>query len=217
MVCRSSPRSGARKLIGMTKKTLFASSLLCLIVARACDLGATFYFDPALQREANLPLLLFGGGWAALLVAALVPSAVAVAGLFVFILGHPLAENTTPELSFSAFKRLWLKRVVLNRHPFRAYLRGGTHQEEGLQAIRLFGVALTWSLIFGSIVCVYAWSALANDHSQAFRAAFFHFGIGRFPLLQILIAFLGFVFGAALFFRSDYLEIKRPDRVIDRD
>ena len=131
-----------------------------------------------------------------------------ISGLVVFWLGPSLAVTVTP-FTFVGFVRLWLNQVAINRQPFRAYLRGGSHRNEGLQAIRLFSVGLAWALIFGSFAAVYAWSAIWLGHSAAYKSAFSYFSVGRFSFMPAITALLGFLFGAALFFRSEYSAIKK--------
>jgi hypothetical protein len=172
------------------------------------DLAATFYFNPTLSREGNPVLLMFGGSRQSLMLITSVFSLLAVVGLIVFRRSKSL-DWDNPVTALGSFIRGWLHHVAFDRQPFTAYFWGNSHATEGLQAVRLFGVALAWALIFGSAAAVYAWATLFHYGNRVFLGIFSAVSIGRFSLVPFFIAVLGFVFGAWLFFWSEYAQMRR--------
>lgn len=189
----------------MLRTVLFVISLAALVIARAFDLIITFRFDPSLTREGNPAVMVFGGGAWTLIVTALVPSVLVAGGLLTFWLTPSLKLPTPRANSLRCYIRRWTRHVVLQRHRLREYLRPQSHLAEGLQAIRLFGVGLTWALVAGSVVAIYAWTVMSRQHT-VFRFIYQHLSVGRFSLLPSLVAVFGFCFGAACFFYVEYTE-----------
>lgn len=201
--------TGLAKVERVLKKahlTFFTLSSLALV--RALDLLTTFYFNPTLSREGNPVYLTFGGSQQSLLGVTSVFSLLVIIGLLIFSRGTSLGLDR-PADTLGSFIRGWLHRVAFDRQPFTAYWSGNSHATEGLQAIRLFGVALAWALIFGSAAAVCAWVILFKYESRAFSAIFLSLSIGRFSLFPSLFAVLGFVFGGWLFFLSDYKTLQK--------
>ena len=193
----------------MTRARIFFITAAALIVARASDLLTTFHFNPSLSLEANPVVLVFGGGIASLIAITVIVSAVEIVSLVVFWRGRALVLRGSVPDTATGFVRLWLKRVLLDRQPFTAYLPGGSRSNEGLQSVRLFGVGLSWALIFASLTGVYSWVAIWRNHHPGYKAVFSYIAIGRFSLFPATVALLGFLFGASLFFQSEHLESKK--------
>jgi hypothetical protein len=194
----------------MSRTVVFVTSMLFLIAARVCDIVSTFHFNRSLSREGNPVFLLLGGGETSLLIITSVFPLLSIAGLILFLRGRSLAWNKRPS-SLGSFICDWLQRVAFDRQPFSAYLWGNAHAVEGLQALRLFGVALAWALNFGSAAAVYAWVAIFKSQSPVFLSIFSMVSIGRFSLVPSLIAVSGFLVGAWLFFLSEYAEIRKDN------
>ena len=191
----------------MRRSVIAATTLLLLIVGRAADLTVTFYFNPSLSEEGNPVVSLFGGGAASLIFVSLVIFALSAGGLIAFWFGRSL--NTDP-VSFRRFVSIWFRRVALNRRPFRDYLPGGPFASEGLQAFRLFGLVLSWALIFGSITAVHAWFATrATSDPTTYQVVYSQLRIGRYNYLANIAAFAGCFFGLFLFFITEYKEVAR--------
>jgi hypothetical protein len=193
----------------MTRARLFFITATLLVVARGSDLAVTFYLNPSLSLETNPAISIFGGGSGSLIVVTTIFSTLAILSLVVFWQGRPLALHNPLPKSMTGFVRLWLKRVVFHRHPLFNYLPGKPHSNEGLQSIRLWGVSLSWGLIFGSFAAVYAWIAIWRGHSPLYRAAFAYTSVGQFSFLPTTTAVFGFLFGGLLFFVSEYLDVMK--------
>ena len=161
----------------------------------------TFYFSPSLKNEGNPLVSLLGGGTGSLLLANIVLLVLCIFGLLGFWFGDSLRQESDPKNLWS-FVHVWLKRVILQRQAFATYLPGGRHANEGLQAFRLFGLALSWACILGSAVAVYAWFAVW--HPSNFRTMYSVFSLGRFSCFPALIAGVGWLFGTWLFLLSEY-------------
>ena len=188
----------------MHRLVITVVTLLFLVAGRVADLATTFYFNPSLSGEGNPIVLLFGGGALSLISVSVLLFMLSSIGLLAFWRGESLILSTRP-VSFATFLSIWLKRVALQRRPFGNYLPGASHWNEGLQAIRLFGVVLAWAMIFGSVTAVHAWFATRDiSSSTTYQYVYSALRIGRFNYLPSIIAFGGCLFGAFLFFVSEY-------------
>jgi len=193
----------------MNHARLALTTLLFLVSTRASDLVVTFYFNPSLDREANLIVRVLGGG-ARSLVAISVIEVVSLSGaLLLFWRGPYLSELCTNGGSFRNFVARWLTEVIGSRDPFTAWMPGGPRSTHSVQAIRLVGVALSWAMIFGSLAAVYAWFVLMINFSDRMRAVFTSLSFGSTTVVPYLAALLGFCFGALLFFISEYSRTRR--------
>ena len=178
-------------------------TLLLLTCGRVADIGTTLHFDPSLRREGNPVILLFRGG-----VGALVTSTVAVwilctIGLIAFWRGPGLRVPRHPK-NFRGFVRIWLRRVVQSRYPISQTLPGGSHWNEGLQAIRFAAVALSWGLIFGCVAAIHAWVATNNSTATLYQQMYLILRFGNVNYFVWLVTPLGFFAGAILFFLAEY-------------
>ena len=191
----------------MGREPLTFITLCVLVLARTIDLAVTFHFSPTLGAEGNPIFLLVGGGRVSLLLFTSIFPILAIGFLIVLWRGNALAWNEPPA-TLRAFVRGWLERVVFDRQPLTAYFSGQTHASEGIQAIRLFGCSLSWALIFGSAAAVYAWAAAFSFGGPKFLRFFSLVSIGRFSLLPAIFAVFGGLFGALLFFLSDFALLK---------
>jgi nitrate/nitrite transporter NarK len=186
----------------MNRAFLTLTTLVVLLIARSLDLMATFWYNPSLSGEANPIVMVFGGGVRSLLLSVIILLILLTAGLLVFWRGPSLVLRTTPK-TFRDFVVVWFRMVALNRQPLTAYLPSGTHWNEGLQALRLFGLALPWAITFGSFAAVYAWLAIygpLKNHQIIFSTV----AIGRFTGTPAISALVGFFSGAFLFFITEF-------------
>lgn len=185
--------------------TLITFSLLTCL--RTLDILTTFRFDPFLSREGNPAVFFFGGGKSALVATTGVSYAVSLFFLFLFCRSEHLRLSSRPP-NVRAFLRIWVKRVVRARPPIRQSLPGGTHWNEGLQAMRLLGLALPWALIFGSVTAIHAWLGIEDRGVvTAYQRLYSTLRIGGVNYLIWLTALPGFVVGSFLFFWTEYRHI----------
>jgi hypothetical protein len=193
----------------MRRLVITVVTLLLLIASRTADLATTLYFNPSLDREGNPIVLLLPGGVTSLVsVSALVLVIFSIA-LFAFWRGQSLALSSRPA-DLAAFLSIWLQNVAFQRRPFGTYLPTAPHWNEGLQAVRLFGVALAWAIIFGSFAAVHAWFATRELTTvTAYQRIYSALRVGHFNYLPFMMAAIGSIFGAFVFFWSDYAEMTR--------
>jgi hypothetical protein len=196
----------------MRRAPLTFITLSILILVRSLDLVITFHFSPSLSAEGNPVFLMLGGGTPSLLLTTSFFSFLAVGFLHVFWRGRSLPWRKPPS-TLGHFVHRWLQRVAFERQPFTAYFCGNTHACEGIQAVRLFGMALSWALIFGSGAALYAWGAIFMFGGSIFLPFFSFLSIGRFSLLPSIFAVFGFFLGALLFFLSDFVALRHQQNV----
>lgn len=191
----------------MSRSLIALTTLFFLMAGRAADLTVTFHFNPSLSEEGNPIVAFFGGGTVSLISLSIVIFALSAGGLLAFWFGGSL--NTDP-VSFRQFVSIWFRRVALNRRPFKDYFPGGSHANEGLQAFRLFGLVLSWALIFGSFTAVHAWFATRDTSGPTtYQAVYSFLRIGRYNYLSNIAAFVGCLFGLLLFFIIEYKALAR--------
>lgn len=188
----------------MRARGLVASvTLLCLTAGRTIDVVTTLHFDPSLRREGN-PLVVFvGSGIGTLIGANVLIWLLLLVCLLAFWRGPTLKLSRSPK-TFADFFRKWVRLVLGSRYPISHTLPGGSHWNEGLQAIRLFGMGLSWAMILGSMVAVHAWFAMRDARSTLFHQAYATFRFGKLSLLIYLIMPIGFVMGGTIFFLCEY-------------
>jgi len=196
-------RTKPKKTSAYHRSVLVWVTLCLLIVVRLCDLIITLRLTPDLSREGNPVVTLFGGGAGSMLSVVTVFSVLALAGLFAYWRGPSLLVNLTP-VSLSQYVLEWMRQVACERQPFTAYLPRGSHAKQGLQAVRLFGLALSWSLIFGSTEAVHAWLLIWAFPDPSFLTTYSFIRIGRTPLVPLIAAAAGLIFGSWLFFLSEH-------------
>ena len=193
----------------MTRSLVALITMFLLAAARIADLVVTFHFNPSLSDEGNPFVLLFGWGATGLVSMHLLMSAVATSALLAFWLGRSLILDVE-RLTLSRFVSTWVKYVASTRYPFRDYLVGGAHSNEGLQAFRLFGLVISWVLIFGSFTAVHAWFATRDtSHATTYQLIYAFLRVDRYNYLTSILALVGGLFGAALFFITEYKYISR--------
>jgi hypothetical protein len=197
----------SRRAIRMRKGHLAVVTVSVFVAIRTLDLLITFHFSPSLTREGNPVFLATGGGAATLLAITSAFSILVIGGVIAFWSGRSFVWDHDPA-GFRPFVGAWLRRVALTRQSLKSYFPKNTHSIEGLQAVRLFGLALSWALIFGSAAACYAWLAIFAFESPRFLKVFSFLALGRFSLFPSLTAIPGFVFGAWLFFWSEFARIK---------
>jgi hypothetical protein len=178
-------------------------TLLLLTAGRAVDIGTTLHFDPSLHREANPLVLLFGGGIGTLIASNVLIWLLFLVALFAFWRG-PTLKLSRPSENFAEFFRTWVRQVVGSRRPISHTLPGGSHWNEGLQAIRLFGLGLSWAMILGSMLAAHAWFATRDARGTLFQQAYATFHFGKLSVLIYLIMPIGFVMGGTIFFLCEY-------------
>ena len=186
----------------MTRSFIAFFTLILLMLARASDLITTFFFDPDLRHEANAVAVLLGRTWGSLIVPALILFILLTIGLYLYGRGGGLKLVRSPK-TLRKFVGLWVRTVVLDRQPFRAYFPRGSHANQGREAVRFFGLAVSWALIFGSFTAVYAWFALygpVTTHRRIFSLS----SIGSFTAAPSLLSVIGFSFGSYIFFRYEF-------------
>jgi len=178
-------------------------TLLLLTAGRAVDIGTTLHFDPSLHREGNPLVLLFGGGIGTLIASNLLIWLLFLVSLFAFWRGPTLKLSRSSQ-NFTEFFLTWVRQVVASRRPISHTLPGGSHWNEGLQAIRLFGLGLSWAMILGSMLAAHAWFATRDARGTLFQQAYSTLHFGKLSLLIYLVMPIGFVLGGTIFFLSEY-------------
>ena len=187
---------------------LAITTLSLLVAARTADLVVTFHFNPSLSDEANPIVSLFGGGAGSLVPATVAISALSATGLLAFWFGQSLSLKMEPP-NLRGFLLVWVRKVILDRHPLRDYLHGGSYTKEGMQAFRLFGLALSWALIFGSFTAVHAWFATRDvSEPTTYQLVYSWLRVGRYNYLASIVAVAGLLFGIMLFFVCEYYAIR---------
>jgi len=197
---------------------LASATFAFLTIVRIADFATTLHFDQSLSHEGNPVVFIFGGGLPALVLTGVVVWVVCTAFLFAFWRGTPLRLAKQPK-RFGGFVRIWIQRVVKPRHSITDSLPGGSHWNEGLQAIRLFGLGLSWAIIFGSIAAIHAWFATRVADGGAYQHMYSTLRVGKLNLFVFLMTPAGFLVGATIFFISEYRSARsvagrRSDREI---
>jgi hypothetical protein len=188
---------------------LAGSTLVLLTVARAADIATTLHFDPSLSHEGNPVVFLLGGGLFSLLFVNFAVWLLCATFVFAYWRGNSLGVRIQHK-SFGAFVRAWIDRVVRPRRSLRSTLPGGQYWHEGLQAIRLVGLALAWAVIFGSATAVHAWFATYGETGGTqYQQLYSGFKIGGVNYFVWLTAPVGFAAGSALFFSAEFKESQR--------
>jgi hypothetical protein len=186
-------------------------TLLLLTTGRAADIGVTLHFDPLLQREGNPIVLVFRGGVGILVSSTIIVWFLCVALIILFWRSTGL-KLLRPPRSLLEFVRIWLQRVVRSRHPIFKSLPGGSHWNEGLQAIRFFGLALPWAIICVSAAAIHAWVATSlPTRIGTYQYLYSGAHVGRVNYLVWLVTPFGFLVGAIIFFLSEYYCLRNPN------
>jgi hypothetical protein len=182
------------------------STFLLLTAARLADIATTRYFNPSLDKEGNPLVFLLGGKWGSLLASTIAVWLLAVIFLFAYWRGDGLKASQVPS-SFLGYVRAWTRRVAVRGRPIRASLPGGRYWNEGLQAIRLVGVALPWAVIAGSITAIYSWLATYGSSKRTvYQAIYAALQVGGLNYFTWLTTPLGFALGVWLFFWLEFRE-----------
>lgn len=187
----------------MNRTPVAAATFLSLIVARAADLVVTLHLNPSLDREANPIVRCFGGGVWSLIIASATLIAILSAGLFLFVRDRSVVISRILRISFSRFVFLWGREVIGSRDSFAKWMPGGERWSHSVQALRLFSLALSWAIIWGSVAAVGAWVAFLED-SGSLQAFFAGLLVNSVPGTPYVMAFLGFLFGVILFFIAEW-------------
>lgn len=184
---------------------LAGATFLLLTLVKTGDVIATLYFDPSLSHEGNVFVVFLRGKVPTLLYSTSLSWFVCSTFLLLFWRGETLRTSAHSK-RFRTFVQDWACAVIASRRSMRSTLPGGAHWNEGLQAIRLFGVALSWALITQGLLATYAWFATNGGRGPSFFAVNSAFKIGRWSFLISLITLSGFVIGSLLFFWSEFKE-----------
>ena len=187
------------------------TTLLALAIARAVDLLATFHFSPGLELEGNPIVNLFSKRAVGLVGISLVEFAFCCAGVILFWRIASAHAAIRPPRTFIAFIAAWLREVVGHRDSMNAWLPGGVRWKHSLQAIRMMAMALSWAIVFGSVVAARAWFALWGGSYNRDKALFSAISVHGATALPYLAAVVGWLIGAALFFWSEYRYVARKE------
>jgi hypothetical protein len=176
---------------------------VALTTARFFDLATTLYFDPSLEHEGNPLVLFFGAGLPVLVASMVLIWVICLISVLAFWRGSTLKLGRPP-INFRDFLRTWVRRVVKSRHRIADTLPGGERWNEGLQAIRLFGLGLSWAMIFGSGFAIHAWFATHDGSAASYQRMYSALRVGKLNFFTLLTTPLGFAVGSALFFLLEY-------------
>jgi hypothetical protein len=180
------------------------ATLVLLTVARAVDIATTLHFDSSLRHEGNPVVFFLGGGLFSLLFVNFAVWLLCATLVFAYWRGDSLSVRIQHK-SFGAFVRVWIDRVVRPRRSLRSTLPGGQYWHEGLQAIRLVGLALAWAVIFGSAAAVHAWFATYGEMGGTqYQQLYSALKIGGVNYFVWLTTPIGFAAGSALFFWLEF-------------
>jgi hypothetical protein len=94
---------------------------------------------------------------------------------------------------------------------FRAILLGVPFPRSWVQLLRLMGIALSWTVVFGSFLAVFEWWAIWAWHwhgYQHFRAAF---AVGGYPIMELFLCVAFYYLASFIYFRSEFASL-RNDR-----
>jgi hypothetical protein len=157
-----------------------------------------------LRHEGNPVVFFLGGGLFSLLFANFAVWLLCATLVFAYWRGDSLSVRIQHK-SFGAFVRVWIDRVVRPRRSLRSTLPGGQYWHEGLQAIRLVGLALAWAVIFGSAAAVHAWFATYGEMGgPQYQHLYSALKIGGVNYFVWLTTPIGFAIGSALFFWREF-------------
>ena len=180
-------------------------TLLAVTAARASDLATTFHFNPSLSHEANPIVARFGADAPVLLLTnALAVTLFVLAPLFCYW-RFPAAPLSSRPASLRAFISLQLYGRDLGPDEFRrAALLGIPLPRNGVQLLRLMGIALSWTVVFGSFLAVFAWWATWEWHWQAYQRVRGFLAVGGYPILELVLCMAFFYLAAVLHFRIEF-------------
>lgn len=180
------------------------ATFLILTTVRIADIATTLHFDPSLSHEGHPVVFFFGGKAPGLITSSTVAWLTCIVLLYFFWRGECLKLVQSPK-RLRRFARIWFDRVIRTRRPIKDTLPGGSHWNEGSQALRLFGLALPWAIIFGSITAVYSWFAIQPSLQRtSYQQLYATLQVNKLNHLPWLCAIPGFVVGMALFFWCEY-------------
>ncbi|MCW3061760.1 MAG: signal peptide protein [Capsulimonas sp.] len=187
-------------------------TLFAVTVARASDIATTFHFNPSLSQEANPIVAQFGAGASTMVLTNVV-------GVFVFLF-VPLffywRFPSTPLQSIPANVREFIclqlyGRLLLTREFFRAILLGVPLPKNWLQILRFLGIALPWTMVFGSFLEVFAWWASCSWHWRGYGQFRAVFAIGGYPTVDLILCVAFFFMVSFQYFRGEFSSF-RNDR-----
>ncbi len=173
----------------------------------------TFHYNPSLSHEANPIVAQFGAGAHTMIIANLVGVIVLLfEPLLVYWRGSPKKLTTTPE-SMWDFAALYLYDRTMSRGQLlRAVVLCWPLPKDWLQVLRLWGLAGSWAVVVGSFAAAFSWWALWGLKSSAYRTMYSTLSIWNYPLILPIVALVGGVFGAIMFFRLEYAEREATER-----
>ena len=189
-----------------TRLYVAVSTFVLLTAARVADIATTVYFNPSLDKEGNPIVFFLGGKLGSLVVSTAVVWLIAVSFLFAYWRGDRLKTLQVPS-TFLEFVRAWSRRVLVRGRPMRTSLPGGRYWNEGLQAVRLAGIALPWAVIAGSMTAIYSWFATYGaSKGTVYQSLYAALQIGGLNYFSWLTSAAGFAAGVWLFFWLEFRE-----------
>ena len=175
--------------------------------ARAADLVTTFHFNPSLSREAN-PLVFFLGFDAAQLVASNLTGMVIflfVPLLLYVVRGPARMEEQADSLTQYISLQIYRSKLPRSRFLCGVFL-GWPLPKNWLQVTRLFGFALSWTIVFASLQATFAWWAIdywGMDSYRQYRGILSFRGY-PYPVIELVSALFVFYSLCYLFFRKEF-------------
>jgi hypothetical protein len=188
----------------LTLVTFFAVS-----AARAADIATTFHFNPTLSHEANPIVACFGAGASTLLLTNLLATF-----LFLFVPLYcfwrfPAAPMPSTPANLREFVCLQLYGRVLPHGEFCcAIFLGMPLPKKWLQLLRFCGVALSWTIVFGSCLAVFSWWALWEWRWQGFNRIWAASCIGGYPTIIFFPIGVFYYAAAYMYFRREFALFK---------
>ena len=196
-----------RRHFGRTLPTLI--TLFAVIAARASDIATTFHFNPSLSHEANPIVARFGADAPTFVLTNALAVLVFILVPLYFYWRFPTAPLQSTPASLREFICLQLYGRILGPGEFyRAILMGVPFPKNWVQLFRFAGIALSWTVVFGSFLAVFSWWAIWGwrwHGYQHFRAAF---AVGGYPTLDLFLC-LGFLYLASfIYFRREFASFR---------
>lgn len=193
------------------KRTVFTLMTFCILsAARASDIATTLHFNPTLSHEAN-PFVSVWGTHVRGLMWSNFLGILILQYLPLWIYWRYSSRRLCPfPLNIREFASLQLFRRILSKQEFlRASFLGVPMPKDLLQAVRLWGVAGSWTLAAGSCLAVFNWWAVWGWHWSEYGKFRATVSVGGYPMLELLCMVPIYYVAAWVYFRSEFYAARK--------
>lgn len=173
--------------------------------ARVADIATTLHFNPSLSREANPLSSVLGFDAAQLVTANLIGMVVLLlTPLLLYVVRGPArleeqVESLTQYISLQLFR----SKLPRNRVLCGVFL-GWPLPKNWLQAARVLGFTLSWTVVFASLQATFAWWATNQWGMDWYRQYRGTINFHGYPVIEFIPVLLVFYSMGYLYFRKEF-------------